>query len=136
MTEDIFLKEMRLLNRHLASSKKDLPTLLGEERPSVELKDGSLHHFDPEELKMIAETLPEELHKRLRLPIFIELSSGKYGAGTARVAGRPECLLISSILGKELGEGEVEMFIYRPELREVRRRLRTTTQYMFTVALE
>jgi uncharacterized protein (UPF0216 family) len=134
MKEDIFLKQMQILNRHLASSKKNLTGLLHEENPSVILKDGSAHHFNPEELKMIAQILPEEMHKLLRLPIFIELSSGKYGQGCARVAGRAECALVYSLLGKD--ESDDEMFIYRPELRKARRELKTTTQYMFTVAID
>lgn len=136
MKEEVFLKQMRLLNRHLASSKKDLAALLREGQPRVTLKDGSAHHFNAEELKLIANVLPEKLHKSLKLPVFIELSSSKYGPGTARVSGRAECALVSSILKKELGEEEMEMFIYRPEVRELRKRLKTTTQYMFTTSLD
>ncbi len=134
MKEDIFFKQMRLLNRHLASSKTDLYSLLKEEEPSVSLKDGSRHYFDRLELEMIADLLPEGLHQSLRLPIFIELSSSKYGPGMARISGKTECLLVSKLLGKEC-TGD-ELFITRPELRKVRRKLKTSTQYMFTTSLE
>jgi uncharacterized protein (UPF0216 family) len=133
MREEVFSKQMRLLNRHLASSRKDLSTLLETEEPHVILKDGSMHYFDMEELKRIAEILPVELHKSLKLPFFIELSSSKYGPGTARVTGKAECILVSKILGKEcIGD---EMFIYRPELRNVRNKLKTSTQHLFTTHL-
>jgi uncharacterized protein (UPF0216 family) len=133
MSEDVFLKQMGVLNRHLASSKMDLSKLLESEEPSVVLKDGSIHSFDVEELRRIAEILPVELYKVLKLPIFIELSSSKYGPGTARVSGRTECIIISKILGKEC-TGD-EMFIYRPDLRKIRNKLKTSTQHLFTTHL-
>ncbi len=134
MKDAVFLKQMRLLNKHLASSKKDLSSLLKDDEPSVTLKDGSVHYFDKKELEKIAEIIPGSMHKTLRLPIFIELSSSKYGTGAARISGRSECLLISSLLGKETSGDE--MFIYRPDLRVVRRKLRTATQHMFTTSVK
>jgi uncharacterized protein (UPF0216 family) len=132
MNEEIFLKQMGLLNRHLAVSKKDLKSLLLEDEPKITLKDGSTHFFNKDELRRVADLVSEDFHKSLRLPIFIELSTGKYGPGTAKVSGRVECLLISGVLGKDVEEDE--MFLYRPELREVRKRLKTTTQHMFTIS--
>ena len=75
MKDAVFLKQMRILNKHLASSKKVLSSLLKDDEPSVTLKDGSVHYFDKKELEKIAEIIPRNMHKTLRLPIFIELSS-------------------------------------------------------------
>lgn len=59
------------------------------------------------------------------------MSSGKYGSGTFRVSGEVECMVVRKVLSK--GGNGAELFIYRPEIRELRRVLPTTTQYMFTI---
>jgi len=46
-----------------------------------------------------------------------------------RVRGEAESRAVGSLLGKRVEGGE--LVIYRPELREVRRRLPTTTYYLF-----
>jgi uncharacterized protein (UPF0216 family) len=130
----ILSKQIQALNRHLAKSKVDLKSLLEEEEPKIVLRDESEHVFKKDELERLAELLPRYLHKKLRLPIYIELSSGKYGSGTGRVAGELECKVIRGVLDKE-GRGD-ELFIYMPEIRMVRKELPTTTQYMFTIAME
>ncbi len=122
------------MNRHLAKEKKVLEQLLEEEKPEVILRDGMPHFFNKKELELIAGLLPEEKHRILRLPIYIELSSSKFGRGTARVCGIPEVMVISKLLDKK-AEGD-EMFIYRPEIRIIRKKLPTTTQYMLTATLD
>lgn len=129
---DILSKHLEILNRHLAENKKSLEALLREENPKIVLRDGSTHSFKKEELQRLAEIVPASLHGKLTLPIYVELSSGKYGKGTARIAGKTECMVIAGILGRE-NPGE-ELFIYTPELRKVRKKLPTTTQYMFTLS--
>lgn len=122
--------QIRMMNRHLATRKKSLPELLKEEKPSVTLRDGMPHHFKKKELEYLKEILPPEKRRRLKLPIYIELASSRFGKGTARVCGRAEVEVVSRILGKERGGDE--MFVYKPEVRVVRRKLPTSTQYMFT----
>ena len=129
----VLSKQLQLLNRHLPKSRQSLAVLLGEPSPCVALRDGSEHCFKKEELKKLSERLPEKEWGRLFLPILIELSSSLYGRGTARISGRLECSVVAEVLGKDF-EGE-ELFIYRPELRKLRKELPTTTQYMFTVVL-
>ncbi len=131
----LLTKELQILNRHLAVTKRDLESLSREERPRIPLRDGSTHSIRREELKRIRETLPEEYHRRLLLPIYIELGSDQYGEGTVRISGRAEALLISRLLGKEEPE-EDHLFLYKPEIRELRRHLPTTTQYLFSLALD
>lgn len=130
----ILSKQVQALNRHLAKSRADLGGLLKEEEPKVILRDGSEHVFEHEELLKLASLLPQYLHKRLRLPIYIELCSDKYGSGTGRVTGELECRVIRKVLDKS-GEGD-ELFIYRPEIRVVRKEMPTTTDYMFTLAVD
>lgn len=130
----LFARQMELLNRHLAVSKRDLESLLREERPRLALRDGSTHLIKKQELEYLRELAPEELRSQLLLPIYIELAAERYGEGTARIVGKAECFIVARILGKEaLGD---EFFIYKPEVRVLRKALPTTTQYMFTLALE
>lgn len=130
----LFARQLELLNRHLAVSKRDLESLRREERPRLALRDGSTHLIKREELERLRELVPEELRSQLLLPIYIELAAERYGEGTARIAGKAECLVVARILGRE-AQGD-ELFIYKPEVRVLRKALPTTTQYMFTLALE
>ncbi len=130
----ILSKQVRAMNRHLAKNRIDLESLLKEEKPEVILQDGSRHIFKEKELKKLARLLPKSMHRRLRLPIYMELSSGKYGSGTARVSGKLECEVVRKVLDKS-DDGD-ELFIYRPEVRKLRKELSTTTQYMFTLSLD
>lgn len=130
-SDRLLAKELQILNRHLAKSKRSLESLLMEDSPSIELRDNTKHFFDRAELKKLAQMLPQEMHSRLFLPIYIELGSARFGSGTARISGEAECLLVAKVLGREASGGE--MFVYKPELRTLRRELKTTTQYMFTL---
>jgi hypothetical protein len=127
-------KQIRSLNRHLAVERRPLRELLREDKPAIRLRDGELHRFRREELEKLSKLVPEHLHTSLRLPIYIELGSDRFGKGTARITGKAECLVVAKILEKSC-EGE-ELFIYKPEIRMLRRELPTTTQYMFTTALD
>lgn len=129
----VFAKQLQLLNRHLPKSRRSLAALLEEPIPCIPLKDGSEHCFKKEELKKLSKLIPRGKWGRLLLPILIELGSSLYGRGTARISGRLECSIAAEVLEKDF-EGE-EIFIYRPELRKLRKKLPTTTQYMFTVSL-
>ncbi len=124
-------KEVQLLNRHLAKERKNLEGLLIEEKPRILLQDGSRHLFKKSELEKLARILPPDKHSSLRLPIYIELSPDRFGRGTARISGKINCQIISHIL--DLKYEKDEIFIYRLDIRKLRRELPTTTQYMFTV---
>lgn len=121
-----------MLNRHLAREKRALDSLLADTNPKIVLRDGSLHSFKREELEELASLLPPEDHPKLMLPIYIELSPARYGKGTLRVTGRLECAVVSKVLNRD-STGDV-FYVYKPELRVIRKRLPTTTQYMFTFA--
>ncbi len=125
-------KEVQLLNRHLARERRSLKDLLDEDKPRITLRDGSSHLFKKAELEKLAKDLPKDQHTKLRLPIYIELSSDRFGAGTARITGKIECQIISKILN--LKHERDEIFIYRQDIRKLRRELPTTTQYMFTLS--
>jgi uncharacterized protein (UPF0216 family) len=132
----ISMKFLQTLNRHLPAKRKTLKELLQEERPNIKNLDGSTHSFDKRELERIASMIPEWEHDKLRLPIYLEMSSSME-RGTVKVSGRLECMVINGVLyeEEELKKKEVKdfMIFYYPHLRKVRKELPTTTQLMFTM---
>ncbi len=75
--------------------------------------------------------MSKEEIKKLKLPMFIEINP-TLGSGSALIRGRLEVKIIKKIGGIER-EGENNLVIYRPEVREIRKVLRTTTCYVFSV---
>jgi uncharacterized protein (UPF0216 family) len=128
----ISLRFIQTLNRHLPKKRAALKQLLQEDKPGIENQDGSIHSFDKKELKRLASIIPEWEQDKLRLPIYLEMSSSME-RGSIRISGRSECAAINRILGKENPEKSVDsMIIYYPHLLKIRKGLPTTTQYMFT----
>lgn len=132
-----FVKAVKALNKHLPAERKSLFALLTEDKPAVQGRDQSIHRIRREELEEIARLIPKEEYKNLRLPIYIELTPD-YGRGIARVHGKLDCELVKRILGnvkegsKERESEKVdEIFIYRDDVRRLRRKLPTTTEYAF-----
>lgn len=134
----ISLKFIQTLNRHLPVKRRTLKELLLEEKPSIKNLDGSTHTFDKKELEKLASMVPEWEHDRLRLPIYLEMSSSME-RGTIRVSGRIECRVINRVLHEDEAqerkgtEGKDSMIIYYPHLAKIRKELSTSTQFMFTM---
>ena len=137
--EKIFVKAMKALNKHLPVERKTLFELLNEPKPAIQGRDQSIHRIKREELEEIARLIPKEEYKNLRLPIYIELTPD-YGRGIARIHGKLDCELVKRILGDvkersdEKGADSIkgdELFIYREDIRILRRKLPTTTEYAF-----
>jgi hypothetical protein len=103
------------------------------EKPGIKGKDNAFFIIDKAELDLMAKSLPRFLWSRLRLPMLIEMSPD-FGNGAARVQGEPEAELVSKILGKERPQAK-QIIIYLPEVRELRRKLPTATQYAFITNL-
>ncbi len=131
--DKVIAKAVQALNKHLPVERKTLLALLNEDKPAVQGRDNSTHRIKREELEKIAKLIPEEAYGKLRLPIYIELTPN-YGRGIARVHGKQDCEIVRRILGKEKegeSEGDDEIFIYRDDIRKLRRELQTATQYAF-----
>jgi uncharacterized protein (UPF0216 family) len=62
--------EFRKLNQSLVRPQPTLFELLSMEVPKAESRDGGEYTFDRDALKRFAEAVPENYHKRLKLPIF------------------------------------------------------------------
>ncbi|MHC1623146.1 MAG: DUF61 family protein [Candidatus Methanospirareceae archaeon] len=138
--DKIFAKAVKALNAHLPAERKTLLALLKADKPAVQGRDGSIHRIKRDELEEIARLIPEESYGKLSLPIYIELTSD-YGRGIAKVHGKWDCEIVRRILGKreerskeregEDSEKGDEIFIYRDDVRRLRRTLPTTTEYAF-----
>ncbi|KUO40323.1 MAG: hypothetical protein AVW05_01080 [Hadesarchaea archaeon DG-33] len=129
MSADRLIKlELSKLNVHLPQRRLSLKEALLSAKPQVVTRDGGVHKFKREELEFLAGLLPEADRDKLQLPILIALEP-KLGRGTARISGEAEVKVVSRVLEKEPAAGE--LLIYRPEVAILRRKLPTTTQYLF-----
>ncbi len=122
--------ELGKLNIHLPERRISLKEALSSSRPSVRARDGSEHFFKREELEFLSARLPEADWDRLQLPILVMLDP-KLGRGAAKISGGLEARVMGKILKKRAAD---ELLIYRPEVAILRRKLPTTTQYLFTVS--
>lgn len=127
-SDNILKKQVISLNRHLPRRRKTLAELLKEERPHVLGADGTRHRFKNAELKEIASMIDKEDYTKLKLPIYIEIESLTSGA---RIAGDMESTIICKIL--KIDPCKRELFIYRPQIKELRIKFPTATQYIFLV---
>lgn len=129
----LWKKEVERLNDHLPKELKTLEELLKEEEPSVKAKDGSELIFDKKELEFIAKNLPREEQRTIRLPIIltrrVDLGPGVFSVS----GGRAEALLVRKLLN-EGGEAEpsTPLYLYKPQVALLRRKLRTTTVIGFS----
>ncbi len=125
--ERIIKSELGKLNAHVPEKRVSLKAALSSAKPAVITKDGGVHAFKREELELISRMLPEDDWEKLQLPIFISFEPS-LGRGAAKILGKVEATVAAQILGKEGGD---EITIYRPEVAAIRRKLPTTTQYLF-----
>jgi len=126
--------ELRVLNAHLPGKQKSLADLWDEEYPHVLCKDGSAHLFKRKELGYLASLIDSDERKALPLPILIEVTAGR-GEMAVLCPGEVEKKVIQKILDMPLDVREGRVTLYRPQLALVRKRLKTTTQYVFSAQL-
>ena len=128
MNQDRLVKfELAKLNAHLPEKRISLREALSFSKPEVKVCDGGVHTFKREELEFLTKLLPEVDWDRLQLPILIALEP-RLGRGAAKISGEAEAAVAGKILGKKAAG---ELLIYRPEVAILRRKLPTTTQYLF-----
>ncbi|OPX78407.1 MAG: hypothetical protein A4E45_01206 [Methanosaeta sp. PtaB.Bin039] len=129
----ILIKTIQNLNQHLPAKRRSLAELLEDSRPGVKGKDNTFYAMDRPELELIAESIPRFLWPRLKLPMLIEMSPD-LGSGSARIQGEVESEAVSKILDLKRDRGGF-LIIYMPEVRDLRRKLPTTTQYAFVASI-
>ncbi|MDD2836722.1 MAG: DUF61 family protein [Methanothrix sp.] len=133
INKNILVKTIQTMNQHLPTKRLNLAELMTMEKPGIKGRDNTFFIIEKAELDLISQSIPRFLWSRLRLPLLIEMSPD-FGNGAARVQGEPEAELVAKILGKDRPR-ERQIIIYLPEVRELRRKLPTTTQYAFVTNL-
>jgi uncharacterized protein len=121
-------KQILTLNKHLPRQRKFLDELLLEERPHVLGADGSRHRFKKVELKEISEIVGNANFHSIKLPIYIEIDSNASGS---RISGKFETEIVCHML--DIKNCNKEIYLYRNDLKTLRKKLPTTTQYIFLV---
>ncbi len=129
----ILVKTIQTLNQHLPSRRLTLAELIAMDKPGIKGKDNTFFVIDKAELELISKSLPRFLWNRIRLPLLIEMAPD-FGSGSARIQGEAEVEAVSKILGKGRPDKKF-IIIYMPEVRELRRKLPTTTQYAFLTSI-
>ncbi|MBW9222033.1 DUF61 family protein [Methanothermococcus sp. SCGC AD-155-C09] len=119
-----------LHNLNTNFKRKTLEELLLEDKPYV-IINGKRHRIKKKELNLINELT---YNKDLKIPILLEIDAS-LESGTVKINGHDEINVISKILNREINlfnEGP-SVYIYKPELRILRRKLPTTTAYIFKI---
>lgn len=123
--------ELKVLNAHLPTRQKPLAILLEEEYPHVLCNDGSVHLFKQRELEYLAGITNSDEQEMLVLPILIQIDTGRSEMDVL-CPGDAEKKVIQGVLDMPLDFQGGAARIYRPQLAVLRRRLKTTTQYLYS----
>ncbi|WP_058947241.1 DUF61 family protein [Thermococcus sp. 2319x1] len=130
--DEIIQKELSRLNFHLPKSRKNLKTLLEEDEPKVQLRDGQFHFFKKDELKYLSTLLDSNEYGSLYLPIILEIAPTWHGY--FRVREKTAVKVIEKILGTyDILEEKNEVMLPRYLIPEIRKKLPTTTTYAFII---
>ena len=123
--------ELRIVNAGLPKSQERLSNLLNEKYPHVVCRDGSTHSFKRSELEYLASVLDTDEQKTLALPMLIEFGPNQGEAAIVCQVGVEE-KAISKVLDMPVKCEERRIRIYKPQLALLRRKLKTTTVYLFS----
>ena len=127
--QDSLQDTVRVLSAYLPCESKPLSALLQEEQPQLRCKDGSNHLFKKKELNYLKSLISDDELEVLSLPIFIEVVSEN--EMLVLCPTEVEEKVISKVLDMPVVSRDKKIFIYRPQLNLLRKRLKTTTQYIF-----
>jgi len=131
MLQECLRGELRVVNAGLPRSQKQLSALLLEEYPHVICSDGSTHFFKRRELEYLASMMNTDEQEALLLPMLIELGSNQAEAAIICQTDVEE-KVISKTLSMPTTPKQGRITIYKPQLALLRKRLKTTTQYVFS----
>jgi uncharacterized protein (UPF0216 family) len=123
--------ELRIVNAGLPKNQERLSNLLHERYPHVLCHDGSSHLFKKTELEYLASILDTDEQKALALPMLIELGPNQAEAAIV-CEGTVEQKIVSKTLSMPVTCEERRIRIYKPQLALLRRKLKTTTVYIFS----
>ena len=118
------------MNQHVPVKRRSLQQLLQDSDPSYVGKDGRTYKINRKELELLSELLDPEERGRLKLPILI-ITDTSYGDGYWKVIGTLEVKVFSLIINRA-PEKEDEMRVFYPYLKEIRDKLPTATNTVFS----
>jgi uncharacterized protein (UPF0216 family) len=128
--EGYLFDDVKVLNTQIPRERKTLAELLGEEEPHVVCMDGNPHHFRKRELEALSQMITEEEQHALLLPILMEMTSDRSDIIIRTRSGVEEKIL-SNVLDMPVTSKDNKITIFRPQLSMVRKKLKTSTQYVF-----
>jgi uncharacterized protein (UPF0216 family) len=131
MLQESVRGELRIVNAGLPKTQERLANLLNEKYPHVVCHDGSTHSFKKSELEYLASIIDTDEQKALALPMLIELGPNQ-GEAAIICEGKLEEKTISKVLNMPITCEQRRIRIYRPQLALLRRKLKTTTVYVFS----
>ncbi len=133
---NIWRREIDKINDHLPRNYKTLESLLESENPHVITLDGDQIPFKKEELEFLAKIVPKKYHGKLQLPI-VFIRRIEMGEGVFSISGG---IIEKGVVMKLLGVAEDPFsgdensflpYIYRHQVLQVRRKIRTLTTIGF-----
>lgn len=124
--------ELKVLNAHLPRRRRPLAKLLQEEHPHVMCNDGNAHFFKRKELEYLSQILSYDEQEALLLPIIMEVTPDQSGVTIISEEGT-EAKVLSRVLDMTVACEQKKITIFRPQLSLVRKTLKTTTQYVFSL---
>ncbi|MEM1662037.1 MAG: DUF61 family protein [Desulfurococcaceae archaeon] len=135
--EKLFRAELRIANKHLPITRKNLIQLLNEPVPHVICRDGVIHVFRRSELKKLREYVNDDEAHQLLLPIIIHVRADM-DTLTGFVENELEATVIKRILGLNHVEenSSKKLFLYKPQLYELRYRFSTIFQIAIVADLD
>lgn len=137
IVDKLLQAELRVVNKHLPVTRKNLGQLLNEEVPYVLCRDGSIHVFRRSELQTLKAYVSDDEVSKLYLPIVIQVRTDM-DVLTGFVENELEATVIRRILGlKPPVEGEPKkLFLYKPQLYELRYKFSTIFQIAIIADLD
>ncbi len=128
--EGYLLNDIKVLNAQIPRERKTLAELLGDDTPHVICMDGSPHHFRKRELAVLSQMITDDEQNSLLLPILMEVTSDRADI-IIRTRSGVEAKILSAVLDMPVTCKDNKITIFRPQLNVVRKKLKTTTQYVF-----
>jgi uncharacterized protein (UPF0216 family) len=133
MLKYIWKWDVNKMNDHLPSKTVPLSELLSQEEPIILARDGTKLWIDREELIKVARLVPKSLHEKLHLPLVL-IRRIDLGEGVFTISGgKLEAFFVAQILGTtsepltDYEKADIQNHVYRPQVQELRRKLRSLT---------
>jgi len=130
----IYKSEIEKLNDHLPRELKSLKDIASNSLYTLKARDGSNIIIDRNEVSMLCNLLPSDLHDKLMLPLIflrrIDLGRGAYEL----LGGKVEAFTVLKILGYNVSLEEVTLplRLYKPQIFKLKMMLSTLVMIAFS----